>query len=95
QLQLVPAWAFTDYKVQGSIMDNMIVDLASAKGIQNSYVMLSRVKQLSNLAILHWFPSPKIINCLPQDLRNEFARLRTLDNQTKSTFKATHFDHPF
>ncbi|KAN0088120.1 hypothetical protein V8E55_006741, partial [Tylopilus felleus] len=41
QLPLVPAWAFTDYKVQGASMDSVIVDLASARGIQNAYVMLS------------------------------------------------------
>jgi hypothetical protein len=44
QLPLIPGWAFTDYKVQGTSLESVIVDLYSVRGLQNAYVMLSRVK---------------------------------------------------
>lgn len=46
QLPLLPAWGFMDYKVQGTSMKKVIIDLASARGVQNAYVMLSRVTSL-------------------------------------------------
>jgi ATP-dependent exoDNAse (exonuclease V) alpha subunit len=56
QLPLIPGWAFTDYKVQGASLESVIVDLYSAQGLQNAYVMLSRVKSLCRLGVLCYFP---------------------------------------
>ena len=41
QLPLLPAWAFTDYKVQGASLNTVIMDLTSAQGMQHAYIMLS------------------------------------------------------
>ncbi|KAF8426460.1 hypothetical protein L210DRAFT_869163, partial [Boletus edulis BED1] len=60
QLPLAPAWAFTGYKAQGASMPNVVVDLASARGIQNAYVMLSRATGLRHIGVLRWFPSHRI-----------------------------------
>lgn len=51
QVPLVPAWAFMDYKVQGASMDTVVVDLASAQGVQNAYIMLSRATSLAGLGV--------------------------------------------
>ncbi|KAG2081811.1 uncharacterized protein F5147DRAFT_534846, partial [Suillus discolor] len=57
QLPIVPGWAFTDFKVQGSSLDRVIVDLTWARSLQSIYVMLSRTPKLSHAAILRWFSS--------------------------------------
>jgi hypothetical protein len=41
QLPILPGWAFTDFKVQGSSLSPVIVDLTWAKSLQSIYVMLS------------------------------------------------------
>lgn len=78
QLPLIPAYAYTDYKSQGRTLERAIVDLATAHG-QGAYVMLSRVKSLTGLVILRWFPSSKIHGNLSEDLRNELERLNKLE----------------
>lgn len=77
QLPLVPAYAYTDFKSQGRTLTNVIVDLYTAKG-QGVYVMLSRVKSISGLAVLRWFPPSKVYDRLSAELRNELDRLDTL-----------------
>lgn len=86
QLPLVPAWAFTDYKVQGTSMNTVIVDLASAQGIQNAYVMLSHTSSLQNLAVFRWFMPHRIFSCLQEDLRNKLIRVAQLNYQTQEWF---------
>lgn len=41
QVPIVPGWAFTDYKAQGTSLQRAIVDIASARNVQHGYVMLS------------------------------------------------------
>ncbi|KIM51976.1 hypothetical protein SCLCIDRAFT_142140, partial [Scleroderma citrinum Foug A] len=41
QIPIVPGWAFTDYKAQGTSLRTAIVDLASTRNVQHAYVMLS------------------------------------------------------
>jgi len=84
QLPLVPAYAYTDFKAQGQTLSKVIVDLATARG-QGIYVMLSRVKSLSGLLILRWFPATKIYHCLPEELCKELERLHDLDVASKLT----------
>ncbi|KAG1868401.1 hypothetical protein F4604DRAFT_1494734, partial [Suillus subluteus] len=57
QLPILPGWAFTDFKVQGSELSKVIVDLTGVRTLQSIYVMLSRATKLTNVAILHWFSS--------------------------------------
>lgn len=86
QLPLVPAYAFTDYKVQGRSMDKAVMDLSSCYSLQSAYVMLSRAKSLAGVGILKWFPPSRINTRLSQEFRDEFARLKRLDRETKIRF---------
>jgi ATP-dependent DNA helicase PIF1 len=86
QLPLIPAFCLTDYKAQGQSMDKAIIDLASARGKQSVYVMLSRVKTFQGLAILRHFDRKKLEGRMSEELRNEFTRLADLADHTKSTF---------
>jgi hypothetical protein len=86
QLALLPAYAFTNFKIQGQSMLSAIVDPASSKLLQSIYVMLSRAVSLDSIAILRWFPNTKFNSKLPQDLRNEFAWLSALDKETEQDF---------
>jgi hypothetical protein len=62
QVPVTPAWAITDYKVQGATYDSIIVDLhrrdnnrkdsVSHKRYCSVYVQLSRVKSLQGLHLL-------------------------------------------
>jgi len=88
QLPLVPTYAYTDYKSQGRTLERIIVDLASANG-QGAYVMLSRVKSLSGLVILRWFPPTKIYGRMSEDLRNELKRLSLLEVATSTNTHTT------
>ncbi|KAG1793650.1 uncharacterized protein HD556DRAFT_1432206 [Suillus plorans] len=46
QLPILPGWAFTDFKIQGSFIPKVVVNLASAKSLQSIYVMLSQASCL-------------------------------------------------
>lgn len=93
QLLLIPAWAFTDYKVQGASLPAVIVDLASVRGIENVYVMLSRAPSMAKLGILRWFPSHCIFSRLQEDLRTELARISHLDSRMREWFHNQHYIH--
>lgn len=86
QLPLVPAYAFTANKIQGQSLELALVDLRSAKGTQALYVMISRAISLNNLAVLRWFPSGNVDRRLSPEYRNEFERLRLLDERTTDEF---------
>ncbi|KIJ58468.1 hypothetical protein HYDPIDRAFT_102603 [Hydnomerulius pinastri MD-312] len=90
QLPLLPAFAYTDYKVQGQSLGKVIVDLASCRSLQSAYVMLSRAKTLSGIVVLRWFPSHKINQRLSQEFRDEFARLEELANGTLLDYQTSH-----
>jgi hypothetical protein len=87
QLPLLPAYAFTDYKIQGHSLSTVIVDLQGCRSLQSAYVMLSRAKSLKGVAIMRWFDPGKIYRPLAQHFRVEFARLRNLDEKTKFEFE--------
>ncbi|KAG2112958.1 uncharacterized protein F5147DRAFT_541321, partial [Suillus discolor] len=57
QLPIVPGWHSQIFKVQGSSLDRVIVDLTWARSLQSIYVMLSCAPKLSHVAILRWFSS--------------------------------------
>ena len=73
-------------KIQGQSLQHALVDLASAKGIQALYVMISQAVSLNNLAVMHWFPPRNINWRLSEEYRDEFARLEKLDLITKDEF---------
>lgn len=82
QMPLIPSYSLTDYKSQGQGLDVGIVDLRGARSVQSQYVMLSRVRTLSGLAILRPFEPNKIHERLSQEFRNEFQRLDNADRST-------------
>ncbi|KAF5331108.1 hypothetical protein D9619_005958 [Psilocybe cf. subviscida] len=83
QLPLVPGYVYTDFNSQGRTLERAIVDLYTARG-QGIYMMLSRVKSLSGLAILRWFPPNKVFGRLPEELREELERIRMLSDVNNS-----------
>ena len=87
QLPLLPEYAFTDYKSQGRTLDKAIVDLQTAKNLQSVYVMLSRVRSLSGLAILRPFLPEKVVGRPSQELRRELHRLSVLDGITTARYE--------
>ncbi|KAG2744808.1 hypothetical protein P692DRAFT_20742685 [Suillus brevipes Sb2] len=90
QLPILPGWAFTDFKVQGSYMPKVIVDLAGTRLLQSIYVMLSRASTLRNVAILHWFSSRVLHAELQGDARRELQRLREVEKMTRARFLEQH-----
>ena len=87
QLPVVPAYAYTANKIQGQSLEHALVDLKSARGTQALYVMISRAVSLENLAVIRWFPSTNLDRRLSQAYRNEFERIRLLDEKTTSEFR--------
>ena len=83
QLPLLPSYAYTDYKSQGRSLDAAIVDPTSASSLQGIYVMLSRLRNMSGLAILRPFSETKITQRLSQELRTELLRLDVLAKETE------------
>ena len=86
QLPILPAYAYTDYKAQGRSLDAAVVDPKSAFSLQGVYVMLSRLRSMSGLAILRPFPENKLTQRLSQELRDELRRLDNLDKQTERAY---------
>ncbi|KAG6822418.1 hypothetical protein H0H92_013979 [Tricholoma furcatifolium] len=79
QLPLVPAFAMTAHRAQGQTLDRVIVDLASCKGAEAPYVMLSRASSLDGLAILRPFDIERIRVGKSQDHQLEQHRLRIVE----------------
>ncbi|KAG1856863.1 hypothetical protein C8R48DRAFT_547860, partial [Suillus tomentosus] len=90
QLPLLPAWAFTDFKVQGGFLPKVVVDLSCAKSLQSIYMMLSRAPKLEGVAILRWFSSRWVNSKLQADARAEMKRLTNLDEETKRCYIESH-----
>ena len=90
QVPLLPAFALTDYKVQGRSLKRVIVDLSCARSLQSVYVMLSRAVSLGHVLILKWFPPHKAYQLLAQDLRDELKRLNVLAERTEHQYMLNH-----
>lgn len=90
QVPLAPGFAMTAHKAQGLTLPRVIVDLASCKGTESPYVMVSRCTSLNGLQIMRPFPISKITCRRSQEVRNEFARLDLLRWQLISTCGAPH-----
>lgn len=97
QIPLTPAWAITDYKVQGSTCEAVILDLHHQVGNKNTsshkrycsiYVQLSRVKSLENVSLLRPI-SIHDVSSKPHDLLlAEDERLEKLCETTDMVWKA-------
>ena len=83
QPPLLPAYVYTDYKAQGRSLDFAIVDPESARSQQGVYVMLSRVRTLEGLAILHPFQVRKVEERVSEEIRTELERLEFEDGTTR------------
>ncbi|KAG1886351.1 uncharacterized protein F5891DRAFT_968729 [Suillus fuscotomentosus] len=90
QLPILPGWAFTDFKIQGSTMTKVVVDLTGAKTLQSIYVMLSRVSCLRDVAILRWFSSRTLYGSLQGDAREEMQWLRRVATWTREKYLVQH-----
>lgn len=90
QVPLLPAFALTDYKVQGRFLKRIIVDLSCACSLQSVYVMLSRAVSLGHVLMLKWFPPHKVYQLLAQDLRDELKRLNVLAERTEHQYMLNH-----
>jgi ATP-dependent DNA helicase PIF1 len=88
QLPILPGWAFTDFKVQGSSISPVIVDLTWAKSLQSMYVMLSRASSLKDIAVLRWFSSKTLNSDLQADAREELKRLSDVGEETRKKYEA-------
>ena len=75
----------TAHKAQGLTLPRVIVDLASCKGTEPPYVMVSRCPSLAGLMVLRPFPISKVKCRRSQEARNEFARLDLSRWQTIAT----------
>ncbi|KIM73304.1 hypothetical protein PILCRDRAFT_39654, partial [Piloderma croceum F 1598] len=64
---------------KGQSLQHTLVDLASTKGIQALYVMISRAVSLNNLAVMRWFLPHNVNQRLSEEYRDEFSRLEKLD----------------
>ncbi|KAJ7277310.1 hypothetical protein C8J57DRAFT_962902, partial [Mycena rebaudengoi] len=64
----------TAYKPQGKTLQKSIVNLATRKGTEAPYVMLSWITSLEGLIILTPFDKARICCRCSQDLRQEFLR---------------------
>ncbi|KIJ11375.1 hypothetical protein PAXINDRAFT_32898, partial [Paxillus involutus ATCC 200175] len=62
---------FTDCKVQGVTLKKVVVDLVSARGLQNTYVMMSHALSTAKVGVLRWFRPHHILTQLQQDLHDE------------------------
>ena len=82
QLPLIPAFAMTAHKSQGQTIQKAIIDLATCRGTEPPYVMVSRVRKLEDLLILRPFPIGKITCRMSEDTRREQTRLHYLHLKT-------------
>ena len=105
QVPVTPAWAITDYKVQGATYDNITVDLHRPENNKNketrhkrycsNYVQLTRTKSLQGLNLLQRVTLADL-NVRPDKLLvQEDERLATLAASTDITWKAIEASDEF
>jgi hypothetical protein len=92
QIPITPAWAITDYKIQGSTCEAVTLDLhrqcnssnraSSHRRYCSIYVQLSRVRSLQGLSLLQPITIDDL-NCKPDSLlRVEDERIALLEKRT-------------
>jgi hypothetical protein len=105
QVPVTPAWAITDYKVQGATYDNITVDLhrpgnninkeTRHKQYCSNYVQLSRTKSLQGLNLIQRVTLADL-NVRPDKLLvQEDERLATLAVSTDIAWKVLEASYQF
>jgi len=94
QIPLVPAFAITDFKVQGKTFEEgLVVDLTKpptgCRNTQSPYVLLSRVKRFQDLTILRFFDRSILDSPQDPDLLALEERLDVLAEETKKRHPIT------
>lgn len=87
QLPLTPAYAFTDYKSQGQMIEYVIVDMGAPPAGKlmpfHAYVALSRSRGRDNIRLLWNFDESLFMTHPLEDLRMEDERLQILESRTE------------
>jgi hypothetical protein len=91
QYALTAAYAFTDHKAQGQTIEKVIIDISkppTGKDLTpfNAYVALSRGRGRDSIRLLRDFDEELFTKHPSEELREEMARLETLDGQTATTW---------
>ncbi|KAK4699453.1 ATP-dependent DNA helicase PIF1, partial [Phenoliferia sp. Uapishka_3] len=86
QCPVSPAWAVTDYRIQGDTTPLITADLSPPTGGSidpaAAYVAMSRVTTFEGLSFLRDFPIRVLRGGLEQDLRDELARQESQQAKT-------------
>ena len=88
-LPLVPAYSITTHKSQGQTLPKIIIDLNMPPGmveVASSYVPLSRVKQLADIAILRDFDISALRIKPSKGQIEELSRLSAIFGETKRRY---------
>ena len=88
-LPLVPAYSITTHKSQGQTLPKIIIDLNMPPGIvevASAYVPLSRVQQLTDVAVLRDFDISALRVKPSKGQKDELARLAVLFQETKRRY---------
>jgi ATP-dependent exoDNAse (exonuclease V) alpha subunit len=86
---LVPAYSITTHKSQGQTLPKIIIDLNMPPGmveVASSYVPLSRVKQLADIAILRDFDISALRIKPSKGQIEELSRLSAIFGETKRRY---------
>ena len=91
QFPLTPAYAFTSHRSQGQTLPYVVLDLnfpppPIVVEPALTYVPLTRVRNLNDLAFFRDFPISSLQIPPTLDQTKELARLQILNNQTKCKF---------
>ncbi len=83
QLPLVPSYSYTAYKAQSKTLNAIVTDLVPQAGVHIdpsfSYVPLSRVRSLQDLAIIRPFPKAVLQAKRPKDLIAQEDKFQIMD----------------
>lgn len=104
QVPICPAFAVTDYKIQGSTRNSATLDLKddrTSKGRDShrkycsTYVQLSRLRSLSGLHLLQAVELRDLSHRPDPQLLEEIERLQALQDETLHMWQTGPTDHPF
>lgn len=91
QYPVKTAWAITIHKSQGLTFSHAIIDAAASFAHGQTYVALSRCKNLDGLVLSSPIPAHAIIRDASVDAFNAFAASRQPDNAAISTMQRAYY----
>jgi hypothetical protein len=90
QIPLTLGYSFTDYRVQGQTISNLIVDIAKPPtgsiSQYNAYVALSRIKGREGIRLLRDFEDELLQTSIDPELIDENSRLKKLASFTEMVY---------